>query len=129
MRWCYNFTRYGEILCQSRQPYTYGEALFIFSLSQVRGVASLQSRHNGDLIAIAAHVYYNTIDTIPYGTIVSMIIPPRGVATGDLPLPGVIVICVSLGYVCPRTYIASDLCFPNKYIPSDICFPSRLCVP
>ena len=31
---------------------------------------------------------------------------------------GVIVICVSPGYVCPQTYITSD-----------IYFPSRLCVP
>ena len=28
---------------------------------------------------------------------------------------GVIVTCVSPGYVCPRTYITRDICFPNIY--------------
>ena len=46
--------RYGK-LCYIRLPY---KVLFIFSLSQVRGIASLQPRHNGDSVATAAHVYY-----------------------------------------------------------------------
>ena len=29
---------------------------FSYSLSQVRGIASLQPRHNGDSVAVAAHV-------------------------------------------------------------------------
>ena len=43
----------------SRLPYTYSEALFIFSLLQVCVNSSLQPRHNGDSVAIVAHVYYN----------------------------------------------------------------------
>ena len=48
-------TRYGKSLCYGRLPYTYDE-VFSYSLSQVRGIASLQPGHNGDSVAIAAHV-------------------------------------------------------------------------
>ena len=48
-------TRYGKV-CVMVACSTLMARHFLYSLSQVRGIKSLQPRHKGDSVAIAAHV-------------------------------------------------------------------------